>query len=129
MFDDAISNQQETTSPRRLRSATWFQPSRHDACLAWGRSGQLTEALAAPASSASRFALLLDISHIGASVALDEVPHEDAGLWLKLLGDDVTEWTEARVVGMTITSRGPHLIQLAFPVPCGFETLKAAVCG
>jgi hypothetical protein len=114
--------------------ATRYEPARRDACLAWRkklRNEIRSEDQAAPTVQAAfpHFALLLDISQTGASVALDEIPEEDAGVWLRLEGDDMTEWTEARIVGMTITNRGPHLVRLAFRDPCAFETLRAAVCG
>jgi hypothetical protein len=116
------------------RYATRYEPARRDACLTWRenlRDGSPSDDQKIPDELVDRrhFALLLDISHTGASVALDELPGEDADVWLRLEGEEITEWTEARIVGMTITNRGPHLIRLAFCSPCPFETLRAAVCG
>ncbi len=119
------------------RYATRYEPTRRDACLAWWKRSGLNDMPIDAEPLANRtvhdarrhFALLLDISHTGASVALDEIPEEDAGVWLRLEGEEMTEWTEARVVGMTITNRGPHLVRLLFRSPCAFETLRAAVCG
>ena len=117
------------------RYATRFEPARRDACLAWW---QICPTPAPPRaeegdesghSAHHSFALLLDISHTGASVAFDEPLEEDMGVWLRLDGDNSANWTEADVVGVTRTSRGPHLIRLAFRAPCEFETLRSAVCG
>jgi hypothetical protein len=125
----------EVPSGRFLRYATRYEPARRDACLAWWEGASTIESpLDEAGESASHeahhsFALLLDISHTGASVAFDEVLPEHTGVWLRLEGDDTTDWTEADVVGVTPTSRGPHLIRLAFRTPCEFETLRAAVCG
>jgi hypothetical protein len=122
-------------SPRRY--ATRFEPARRDACLAWWNAPADGCRIAdededhepADAVSHHHFALLLDISHTGASVALDCVPDDQSAVWLRLEGDCLTEWTEADVVGVTISARGPHLVRLAFRAPCPFETLRAAVCG
>jgi hypothetical protein len=117
------------------RYATRYEPSRRDACLAWWElapeleHGPCRADGAEEPASRQEFALLLDISHMGASVALDLAPVEGHGVWLRLEGDCLTEWSEAEVVGVTTTSRGPHLVRLAFRAPCPFETLKAAVCG
>ncbi len=117
------------------RIATRYEPTRRDACLSWWET--YSESSAEPiidenpdeAEPRHHFALLLDISHTGASVALDEVPEEDSDVWLRLEGESVTDWSQANVVGVTTTSRGPHLVRLAFRSPCPFETLRAAVCG
>jgi hypothetical protein len=116
------------------RYATRYEPARRDACLAWWEgstpSGVVDDPIEPTVHEARRhYALLLDISHTGASVALDEIPDDSTGLWLRLEGEEITEWTEARVVGMTTTNRGPHLVRLAFRAPCAFETLRSAVCG
>jgi len=122
------------TGPFR-RYATRYEPSRRDACLAWRELPPPVEQgpdgidRADEPESHQEFALLLDISHMGASVALDVAPVEGHGVWLRLEGDCLTEWSEAEVVGVTVTNRGPHLVRLAFRSPCPFETLKAAVCG
>ena len=90
----------------------------------------MAEAIAATGpESHQTFALLLDISQTGAAVALDMIPDVDQGVWLRLEGESLTDWTEADVVGITTTIRGPHLVRLAFRGPCPFETLRAAVCG
>ncbi len=124
----------ERNSGTFRRYATRYEPSRRDACLAWWERSILEPSAIRSGvetvhDARRHFALLLDISHAGASVALDDIPSDDAGVWLRLEGEDITEWTEATVVGMTITNRGPHLIRLAFRTPCAFETLRAAVCG
>jgi hypothetical protein len=130
---DLVEEDSATNSAPYRRYATRYEPARRDACLAWwdlNRGDERVDDSQSTVQAPHRhFALLLDISHTGASVALDELPREDAGVWLRLEGDDVTEWTEAKIVGMTITNRGPHLIRLAFRAPCAFETLRAAVCG
>jgi hypothetical protein len=116
------------------QTATRYEPARRDVCLAWweklaGNRAPVDGIDPAMGDSPRHFALLLDISHTGASVALDEIPDDDADIWLRLEGEDSAEWLEAMVVGMTITRRGPHLVRLEFRVPCAFETLRAVVCG
>jgi hypothetical protein len=125
----------EIPSGSSLRYATRYEPARRDACLAWwnlpadGPRFLVDEQEPATLESHHHFALLLDISHSGASVALDCVPDDESSVWLRLEGDCLTEWTEADVVGVTISARGPHLVRLSFRTPCPFETLLAAVCG
>jgi hypothetical protein len=117
------------------RYATRYEPTQRDACLAWwnvpanGDRILVDEQEPFETEPQHYFALLLDISHTGASVALDCVPDDEAGVWLRLEGDRLSEWTEADIVGVTTSARGPHLIRLAFRTPCPFETLIAAVCG
>jgi hypothetical protein len=117
------------------RYATRYEPSQRDACLAWwnhpgaGDRILIDEQEPAVVEAQHQFALLLDISHTGASVALDRVPDDESGVWLRLEGDRLSEWSEAEVVGITTSARGPHLVRLAFRTPCPFETLIAAVCG
>jgi hypothetical protein len=118
------------SSPPLLRPrATRYEPSRNDACLVWKE--QDGEVKLSPPSPDDRrlFALLLDISQTGASVALDDIPHPSDGVRLRIEGGHVTDWTEAEVVGVTTTTQGPHLVRLAFRTPCTFETLLAAICG
>ena len=122
------------------RYATRYEPTRRDACLAWREAAGARgpdergpdpgdpEVLEADGPR-HHFALLLDISHTGAALALDLVPQPEACVWLRMEGDCLTAWTEAEVVGVTTTRRGPHLVRLAFRAPCPFETLKAAICG
>jgi hypothetical protein len=111
------------TPPRPFqRLATRFEPIQRDASLAWWDSSIAGEAH-------HHFALLLDISHSGASLATDEIPDHDANVWLRLDGDGATGWTEARVVAVTTTAIGPHLIRLAFRGPFSFESLRTVVCG
>ena len=117
------------------RYATRYEPTRRDACLAWWETSADREADAIDVDDGAEnqpqhhFALLLDISQTGASLALDRVPDSENGVWLRLEGDCFTDWTEAKIVGVTTTTRGPHLVRLAFRAPCPFETLRAAVCG
>jgi hypothetical protein len=115
--------------------ATRFETCRHDAGLSWGDSsfGHESEAVSPDGSTDPRarrlFALLLDISQTGASIALDCVPCSGDGVWLRLEGESVTEWALAEVVDVTTTTRGPHLVRLAFRQACPFEILQAAICG
>ena len=117
--------------------ATRYEPCRNDACVSWrepfqGRETESVDVIASPTAGSQPprlFALLLDISQTGASVALDRVPEPQEGVWLRLEGEAITDWTEAEVVGVTTTTQGPHLVRLAFKTPCPFETLQAAVCG
>jgi hypothetical protein len=135
MSSSIIEDDEEAHSGPSRRYATRYEPARRDACLAWWETAskdadRLDECPdSPPLESHHHFALLLDISHTGASVALDQVPREEAGVWLRLEGEETTGWTEADVVGVTTTARGPHLVRLAFRAPCDFETLRAAVCG
>jgi hypothetical protein len=131
---DESSSENRSGASRRF--ATRYEPAQRDACLAWWErqssidTGSLDECPDSPSrGSHHQFALLLDISHTGASIALDLVPGDGHGVWLRLEGEVTTNWTEADVVGVTKSSLGPHLIRLAFRVPCDFETLQAAVCG
>ncbi len=125
----------ETCPSSSRRYATRYEPTRRDACLAWCESPPepepeaIEDDILAENEPRHHFALLLDISHTGASLALDRVPEAEKGVWLRLEGDSLTEWTEADVVGVVTTRRGPHLVRLAFRAPCPFETLKVAVCG
>ena len=125
----------EPSSGPQGRYATRYEPSRRDACLSWWErppeldpDSTLDEASCALAPQ-HHFALLIDISHTGAALALDRVPRSEAVVWLRLEGDGLTDWTEAEVVGVTTTTGGPHLVRLAFRAPCPFETLRSAVCG
>jgi PilZ domain len=104
------------------RLATRFEPTRRDASLAW-RDPSVA------GGAHQHFALLLDISESGVALATDQVPHTDANVWLRLDGDPSTSWTEARVVDVTTTTIGPHLVRLAFRGPFSFEILQATVCG
>ena len=118
-----------------LSRATRYEPNRNDACLTWREPtlGLESETIRTETSTdpeARRlFALLLDISQTGASIALDRVPRPKDGVWLRLEGEGLTDWTEAEVVGVTTTTCGPHLVRLAFRTHCPFETLIAAICG
>ena len=104
------------------RLAHRYEPIQRDARLAWWDSSVEGEAH-------HHFALLLDISHGGASLATDRVPDAEASVWLRLDGDPSTSWTEARVVQVTTTALGPHLVRLAFRGPFPYESLRIAVCG
>jgi hypothetical protein len=75
------------------------------------------------------FALLLDVSATGAMIALDEAPTPREPVWLRLGLQDRVAWREARVVGVTSSPRGPHLVRLAFLDPCPVEVLMDTVCG
>ncbi len=134
------SNRQGPVTPPpgpHLRRATRYEPTRREACLSWwdlpadlpADLDGADDADGPDAEPHHHFALLLDISQTGASVALDEIPDADSEVWLRLEGESVTEWSSANVVGVTSTARGPHLVRLAFQSPCPFETLRAAVCG
>lgn len=126
------------TSPFTVRRySTRYEPTHREACLCWSDSSEETCATE-PGSASQRepevdgetqFALLLDISLTGASIALDRVPRMEGGVWFRLDGECLTEWAEAEVVGITTSKRGPHLVRLAFRAPCPFETLRSAVCG
>jgi hypothetical protein len=115
--------------------ATRFEPCRNDACLTWRESGSSLESETINADNPVApdaehlFALLIDISQTGASIALDRVPQAAEHVWLRLEGDGHPDWAEAQVVGVTTTSRGPHLVRLAFRNPCPDETLLATICG
>jgi hypothetical protein len=104
------------------RVATRFEPVQRDACLAWWET-------LADGEAHHQFALLLDISRGGASLATDRIPDREASIWLRLDGDPSTSWTEATVVGVTETATGPHLVRLAFRSPFSYEILRTAVCG
>jgi hypothetical protein len=108
------------------RFFTRFEPVRREACLAWWGP---SESLAMEPVAIQHFALLLDISHTGASLALDRVPDGDSNVWLRMDGDEASDWTEADIVGVTATARGPHVVRLKFRGPCSFETLQGAICG
>jgi hypothetical protein len=99
-----------------------YERVRREASLAWWDPSAGGEAH-------HHFALLLDISHGGASLATDRVPDPDASVWLRLDGDPSTSWTEARVVQVTTTTIGPHLVRLAFRGTLPYESLRIAVCG
>jgi hypothetical protein len=132
-----ISNTALAESPTDSlrRYSTRYEPTRRDACLSWWEAGAEPEATAIDSESPDepeaeqQFALLLDISQTGASIALDRVPRPENGVRLRLEGESLGEWTEAEVVGVTTTARGPHLVRLAFRAPCPFETLRAAIFG
>ncbi len=109
--------------------ATRYEPCRNDACLAWEEQAPEPGPESGDQECRRLFALLLDISQTGAVVALDKVPHPKDGVRLGLEGDQLDHWTEAEVVGVTTSPRGPHLVRLAFRNPCPFETLMAAICG
>ena len=134
---ETVTKQTSSEPPRHAFQprATRFETCRHDASLSWGDSsiGYETEAMFPDGSTdpmARRlFALLLDISQTGASIAFDHVPCSGDGVWLRLEGESVTEWAPAEVVNVTTTTRGPHLVRLAFRQPCPFEMLQAAICG
>jgi PilZ domain len=130
--------QEDTSTPSRpvfQPRATRYETCRHDACLSWEDSsiGHESEAVFPDSSTDPMtrrlFALLLDISQTGASIALDRVPSSGDGVWLRLEGEIVTEWAPAQVVDVTTTTRGPHLVRLAFRQLCPFEILQAAICG
>ena len=108
--------------------ATRYEPSHNDACLAWRERSLESQTDAANPENRRLFALLLDISQTGASVALDRVPQPADGVKLRIEGNQVDDWTEAEVVGVTTSPHGPHLIRLEFRTPCPFETLRAAIC-
>jgi PilZ domain len=108
--------------------ATRFDASRNDASLAWKEASLGVESEASDTDSGPLFALLLDISQTGASIALDQVPRASEEVWLRLEGEGPTDWNEARVVGVETTTGGPHLVRLAFREPCPLETLLAAIC-
>jgi hypothetical protein len=121
------------------RLATRYEPMQRDACLSWGESvlgtlidpetGTTERSGSSDPVVQSQFALLLDISHTGARIALDRVPRQGKGVRLGLEGIPLSDWTDAEVVDVTSTTRGPHVLRLAFRSPCPFETLEAAVCG
>jgi len=117
------------------RYATRHEATQRDAYLAWweipSEDSQAIDSSEVPGDFEGHhhFALLLDISHSGASVALDYIPPDRAAVWLRLDWDSDAEWTEAEVVGVTTTVRGPHLVHLAFRSPCSFEILRWAICG
>ena len=104
------------------RLAHRYEPIQRDASLAWWDSSVEGQAHL-------HFALLLDISHGGASLATDRVPDAGASVWLRLDGEPSTGWAEARVVAVTTTAIGPHLVRLAFRGPFSHEALRTAVCG
>ena len=114
------------------RRATRYEVTRREASLAWReRRGSRPRPVPFGADSSPRhhFALLVDISRVGASLVTDRSPEEGTHVWLRLEADWLGEWTEARVVGVTTTARGPDLVRLAFRAPCSPETLRAAIWG
>jgi hypothetical protein len=127
--------QSEPGRPSFPHRATRYEPSRNEARLSWRDSGFVNESARADPEPSTElaapqlFALLLDISQTGAAIALDRVFRSGEGVWLRLEGQDSTNWTAAEVVGVTTTTRGPHLVRLAFRSPCPFETLRAAILG
>jgi hypothetical protein len=127
-----VSTSQESTqsSVAQYRPrATRYEAGRNEACLAWQEQGSQPTPESADLETRRHFALLIDISQTGASIALDRIPHPADGVKLRLDGNQVEDWTEAEVVGVTTTPQGPHLVRLAFRNPCPFETLLAAICG
>ncbi len=109
--------------------ATRFEASRNDACLTWKESSTRIDPEASGPDARRLFALLLDISQTGASIALDRVPRRNEIVRLKLDGEGSADGTEAEVVAVETTTLGPHLVRLAFRAPCPFDTLLAAICG
>lgn len=109
--------------------ATRYEPCQNDACLSWIEAGD-GDPDPSPGREVRRlFALLLDISETGAAIALDRVPRSNDVVRLRFQAEGGGDETEAVVVGVTTTNRGPHLVRLAFRTPCTFETLRGVICG
>ena len=124
------------------RYGTRYVPVRRDACLAWwSEAFDGSAALVVQDTDATiefrdqepeprhLYALLIDISLNGASVAVDQVPPPGRPVWFSLECLDRSDWVEAEVVGTILTNRGPHIIRLSFRSDCRFETIQTAICG
>jgi hypothetical protein len=124
MNQDSAGQLKETYKER----ATRFEACRNDASLAWKDATPGGESEASDWQSRRLFALLLDISQTGASIALDRLPPPSDEVWLRFEGEGGNDWNEARVVGVETTTSGPHLVRLAFRDPCPFETMLGVIC-
>ena len=116
------------SGPNR-RFGARFQPVCREARIASGLNsgGDMTQ----PEGSESpqQFALLLDISRSGASVVTDRFPRHDRPVWLRLEGHGPRDWSQARVVAVTSTRRGPHVVRIEFNDPCPYDVLRDAITG
>lgn len=73
-------------------------------------------------------AFLLDISLGGVRLLVDDRPTGAGTSCFVSLGEDwPTGWTEARVIELVTTRRGPHTARLRFEGGCPYEMFKAAV--
>jgi hypothetical protein len=101
---------------------------RREACLGWWDEPREPDDHAGELEPDRHFALLLDISHMGASVAVDSLPHQGQEVWMKVEDGRPSQWIEAEVVGIRETLRGPHVVRMAFLEPCPIETLLKTLC-
>lgn len=71
--------------------------------------------------------LLLEISHYGASLVVDELPSVGEKLWICATREPRPTWFTAVVRGCTRTPRGPHLMRIEFNDPCPYDFFSRVV--
>jgi hypothetical protein len=74
-------------------------------------------------------AVLLDISRGGVAVATDEALDPGKPVWIRLEAPGAPDCVAARVVGVSRSARGPHVVRLAFQAPCPGRFFRQAMQG
>jgi len=72
---------------------------------------------------------LRNISTGGALVYLGQEPPDSGKAWVRLAGQDVSQWVRAEVLGVTTDDIGNHLVRLTFPEGCPYELFRSAAWG
>lgn len=74
-------------------------------------------------------ARLKDISSGGAALILDGQEVASTSLWMRLGGENPTQWISANLAGAQTSEDGVQLVRLAFAEPCPYDVFKTAVWG
>jgi hypothetical protein len=96
-----------------------YSPTRDLACLGWWEGGQFRTARVQ----------LRNISTGGALVSLGQERQGSGKVWVCLVGQDVSQWVRAEVIGVTADDTRNYLVRLKFPEGCPYEVFQSAVWG
>jgi hypothetical protein len=74
-------------------------------------------------------ALLLEVSHTGASMVVDAIPDQTGYAFIQLECLEQESWAPLTIVRVTRSSQGPHLAHVEFRNGCPYSLFKVAVFG
>lgn len=105
--------------PTERRGAARYNPACELAHLGWWEGQQFHELTAR----------LRNISVAGAMVAVGRNPPTSGGVWICLVGQDISAWVQANIAGVMSGDEGTHLVRLAFLDVCPYGVFKSVAWG